>query len=160
MVQPLVIVSGGQTGADRAALDWAIAHEIPHGGWCPKGRRAEDGPLDVIYQVTETEGEGYRARTVRNVRDSDATLILNLGELEGGSLETLRIAERRSKPVRVVQLDALPTDAALAEVRDWLRINAVERLNVAGPRESKRPGVYAAAYALLAELFESRQTSA
>ena len=88
----LTIVSGGQTGADRAALDFAIAHGIEHGGWCPLGRRAEDGPLDAKYRLVETEREGYRARTVRNVRDSDATLILNLGDLEGGSLETMRIA--------------------------------------------------------------------
>ncbi|MGH8129186.1 MAG: putative molybdenum carrier protein [Gammaproteobacteria bacterium] len=146
------IISGGQTGADRAALDFAIAHGIEHGGWCPLGRRAEDGPLDAKYCLVETEREGYRARTVRNVRDSDATLILNLGELEGGSLETRRIAERRRMPVRVVQVDAPPADAKLDELREWLRVNVVARLNVAGPRESKRPGVYQAARAMLERL--------
>lgn len=151
----LIVISGGQTGADRAALDWAIEHGVAHGGWCPAGRRAEDGPLDAKYQLVETESKGYRVRTVRNVCDSDATLVLNLGELEGGSLETLRIAERRNKPVRVVQLDAPPAEAALAELRDWLRINAVERLNVAGPRESKRPGAYQAACTLFERLFSS-----
>lgn len=148
----LIVVSGGQTGADRAALDWAIAHGVPHGGWCPKGRRAEDGPLDARYRLVETERESYRSRTVRNVRDSDATLILNLGELEGGSLETMRIAQRRGKPVRALQLDAPPTDAELLELREWLRANTVARLNVAGPRESKRPGVYQAARAMLERL--------
>jgi hypothetical protein len=143
------IVSGGQTGADRAALDWAIEHGVPHGGWCPAGRRAEDGPLDVRYQLMETEGEGYRARTVRNVRDSDATLIVNLGELEGGSLETLRIAERRGKPVRVVQADAPPDESDIVSLRAWLGAVRVGRLNVAGPRESKRPGIYAATLGLL-----------
>lgn len=152
MKPSLIIISGGQTGADRAALDWAIARGIEHGGWCPAGRRAEDGPLDAKYRLVETEREGYRARTVRNVRDSDATLILNLGDLEGGSLETLRIAERRGKPVRVVQLDAQPTDEELDELRDWLRVDAVSRLNVAGPRESKRPGTYRAAHAFLERL--------
>lgn len=152
MIRVSVIVSGGQTGADRAALDWAIAHGIEHGGWCPAGRRAEDGPLDTKYRLTETEGASYRSRTVRNVRDSDATLILNLGALEGGSLETLRIAERRSKQVRVVQLDAPLTDAELDELREWLRANAVASLNVAGPRESKRPGIYAATLELLDRL--------
>lgn len=147
------IVSGGQTGADRAALDFAIVRGIEHGGWCPAGRRAEDGPVAAKYLLTETESEGYRARTVCNVRDSDATLILNLGELEGGSLETQRIAERRHKPVRVVQLDSPVTDADLEALRDWLRINAVARLNVAGPRESKRPGMYEAVRALLECLF-------
>lgn len=154
-MQPtFVIVSGGQTGADRAALDWAIAHDIPHGGWCPLGRRAEDGPLDAKYRLAETEREGYRARTVRNVRDSDATLVLNLGELEGGSLETLRIAERRGKPVRVVQLDAPPDEQTITELRGWLADSGVRVLNVAGPRESKRPGIYAAVCGLLDRLDE------
>ncbi len=85
MICPLTIVSGGQTGADRAALDLAIAHGIEHEGWCPVERRAEDGPLDAKYHLTEIEREGYQARIVRNVRDSDATLILNLGELEGAA---------------------------------------------------------------------------
>ena len=149
----LTIISGGQAGADRAALDWAIARGIEHGGWCPLGRRAEDGPLDAKYRLIETEREGYRARTVRNVRDSDATLIVNLGELEGGSLETRRIAERRHKPVWVVQMDTPPPHADLDALRDWLRVNAVVRLNIAGPRESKRPGIYQATLLLLESLF-------
>ena len=148
----MIVISGGQTGADRAALDFAIAHGVEHGGWCPLGRRAEDGSLDAKYHLVETEREGYRARTVRNVRDSDATLVLNLDELEGGSLETVRIAQRRGKPVFVVQLDAPPTDIDLAELRQWLRVHAVACLNVAGPRESKRPGIYQAARALLERL--------
>lgn len=145
------IVSGGQTGADRAALDWAIEHGVPHGGWCPADRRAEDGPLDSKYQLSETESKSYRSRTVRNVRDSDAILIVNLGELEGGSLETLRIAEQRRKPVRVVQLDSPYGDELIADLRAWLL--AVRILNVAGPRESKRPGIYAATFRLLDRLF-------
>jgi hypothetical protein len=149
------ITSGGQTGADCAALDFAITHGIPHGGWCPKGRRAEDGPIPLKYQLAATERKGYRARTVRNVRDSDATLIVNLGVLEGGSLETLRIAERRGKQVRVVQLDVPPTDAELDALREWLQVNAVARLNVAGPRESKRPGIYAATLGLLDRLLSA-----
>jgi hypothetical protein len=141
----LTIISGGQTGADRAALDFAIARGIEHGGWCSAGRRAE------------TESARYRVRTVRNVRDGDATLILNLGELEGGSRETQRIAERQGKSVRVVQVDAPTTDAELHELREWLRVNAVARLNVAGPRESKRPGVYQAALSLLERLFPTAE---
>jgi len=152
--QSLTIISGGQTGADRAALDWAIARGVPHGGWCPKGRRAEDGPLDAKYKLIETEGEGYRARTVRNVRDSDATLIFNLGELEGGSLETRRIAERRRKPVRVVQLDSSLDEQTMAELRGWLTDGGTRVLNIAGPRESKRPGIYFAAKAVLDALFD------
>lgn len=138
----LTIVSGGQTGADRAGLDFAIAHGLPHGGWCPFGRRAEDGPLHERYQMLETEGEGYRQRTKRNVADSDATLIFNIGELSDGSLATLRFAERAGKPVRVVALDVVDLATEAANVREWLVTHAVAILNIAGPRESKRPGVY------------------
>jgi hypothetical protein len=138
----LTIVSGGQTGADRAGLDFAIANGLPHGGWCPLGRRAEDGPLHERYQLRETEGEGYRQRTKRNVADSDATLIFNIGELSDGSLATLRFAERASKPVRVVALDGDDIATEVANVREWLSAHAIAVLNVAGPRESKRPGVY------------------
>lgn len=143
------IISGGQTGADRAALDWAIAHGIPHGGWCPAGRKAEDGPIDCKYQLTETESANYRARTLRNVRDSDATLVLNVGALDGGSLETLRAAEREGKPVRVVALDQA-SSVDIAEVRAWLR--GIGTINVAGPRESKRPGINRAVSVFLARL--------
>lgn len=79
------IVSGGQSGADRAALDWAIQNDLPHGGWCPKGRIAEDGRIDSRYTLRETDSEGYRQRTRQNVVDSDGTLILNTGELSDGS---------------------------------------------------------------------------
>jgi hypothetical protein len=126
---------------------------VPHGGWCPAGRRAEDGSLDLRYRLSETESKSYRSRTVRNVRDSDATLIVNLGELEGGSLETLRIAEQRGKPVRVVQLHSPYGDELIADLRAWLLDNAIRILNIAGPRESKRPGIYAATFQLLDRLF-------
>ncbi len=136
------IVSGGQTGVDRAALDFAVAHGIPHGGWCPKGRRADYGPIPPHYRLTETESEGYRQRTKRNVADSDATLILNLGELDGGSLQTLRFADRMRKPARVVQLDRDSLDVEAEITRHWLVENAVSVLNIAGPKESKRAGIY------------------
>ena len=145
------VVSGGQAGADRAALDWAIARGVPHGGWCPAGRIAEDGVLDARYQLQETEQSKYRPRTVLNVCGSDATLILNLGELDGGSLETRRIAECKGKPVRVVQLDTGSDEATIVELRDWAR--EYSTLNIAGPRESKRAGIYLATLALLERLF-------
>lgn len=147
------IVSGGQTGADRAALDWAIKRGVLHAGWCPAGRKAEDGVMPPRYQLTETEGAGYRARTVRNVRDSDGTLITNIGELEGGSLETMRIAERRAKAVRVVQLDQELTQDELVALAVWLQSSQIQTLNVAGPRESKRPAIYRATCELLDQLF-------
>ena len=149
MTVALTIISGGQTGADRAALDFAIAHGIPHGGWCPLGRRAEDGVLDPRYRLRETESKSYRQRTRRNVADSDATLILNLGELADGSLATRQLAERASKPVCVVALDADDLAADVTRVCQWLAANAIAVLNVAGPRESKRPGIYRNALAFL-----------
>jgi Circularly permutated YpsA SLOG family len=89
-LQSLKIVSGGQTGADRAGLDWAIKNGIQHGGWCPKGRRAEDGPIDAKYQLQETPSSNYPQRTEWNVRDSDGTMIFSIGEyLTGGSLKTI-----------------------------------------------------------------------
>ena len=138
------IVSGGQTGADRAALDWAIANRVPHGGWCPAGRRAEDGMIDARYALTELASRDYLQRTRRNVEDSDGTLILNLGELEGGTLATLQFATRMQRPVFVVQADFPPPDAAVRDVFKWLRESRIRTLNIAGPRESKRPGTYAA----------------
>ena len=138
------IVSGGQVGVDRAALDFAIANGISHGGYCPKGRKAEDGVIPSCYQLTETDSEGYRQRTRLNVEASDATLILNLGPLDGGTLETRRIAERLAKPVKVVQLEVAldESDERLTSTVTWLRDHGVKALNVAGPRESKRPGAY------------------
>jgi hypothetical protein len=94
------IVSGGQTGADRAALDWAITHGVPHGGWCPAGRIAEGGVIPARYQLTEVpDGGGYRQRTEANVCDSHATLIVSIApELTGGSHETMLFARRLAKP--------------------------------------------------------------
>ncbi len=94
------IISGSQTGADRAALDWAIEHGIPHGGWCPKGRLAEDCPIDARYQLQETPGSSYLQRTEWNVRDADGTVIFSITSgLSGGSKKTLDLAKKHNKPV-------------------------------------------------------------
>jgi hypothetical protein len=143
-VEIVKIISGGQAGADRAALDWAIEHGVAHGGWCPRGRKAEDGTILSKYRLTETASASYRARTRMNVSGADATLIFNMDELDGGSLETLRIAERLAKPTRVVQVDSPSIASEIATMRAWLREMHAATLNVAGPRESKRPGIYAA----------------
>jgi len=136
------IISGGQTGVDRAALDVAIELGLAHGGWCPAGRLAEDGEIPSRYDLWETASAKYDARTKANVVDSDATLILCRGEPTGGTLLTLRMAERRGKPHLVVDLDdPPPTD----DVRRWLAATPVRVLNVAGPRESSSPGVAFAA---------------
>lgn len=146
---PECIVSGGQTGVDRAALDWAIRHGIPHGGWCPKGRRAEDGPINARYDLQETASATYARRTWLNVRDSDGTLIFNLGPLEGGTLETVRCAETLHKPYRVLPLDGEDWEAVTQAVVGWLKAGCFARLNIAGPRESERPGIHARVSAIL-----------
>ncbi|MGZ8982772.1 MAG: putative molybdenum carrier protein [Methylotenera sp.] len=134
------IISGGQTGVDRAALDWAISHGIAHGGWCSQGRLAEDGVLDNQYQLVEIEHGSYRQRTKRNVLDSDGTLILNMGDLDGGTLATFKFAQQLNKPIYVVQVDD-NVESEAETVMLWLQVNNIATLNVAGPRESKRPNV-------------------
>lgn len=136
------IISGGQTGVDRAALDVAIAMGIPHGGWCPRGRLAEDGPIPDCYKLRETNSPDYPVRTEQNVLDSEATLILTRGRPTGGTELTLRLARRHGKPHLVVDLSDPP---AASVVADWLAEQAVETLNIAGPRESQCPGIAAAA---------------
>src|SRR5438105_4205172 len=90
------LISGGQTGVDRAALDWAIDHGLEHSGWCPKGRKAEDGVIPAHYDLQETASGRYEPRTRANVMEADGTLILNLGELNGGTLLTAEICRRES----------------------------------------------------------------
>lgn len=148
---PLVrIVSGGQTGVDRAALDAALDCGLAIGGWCPKGRRAEDGVIAERYPLVETPSKDYRQRTKWNVRDSDATLILVLGELSGGSRLTAGTARSLGKPLFVGRLDLYAT---AREVGEFVEAHRVRTLNVAGPRESRCPGIHARAYALLRTVF-------
>ena len=136
------IISGGQTGVDRAALDVGLALGLALGGWCPRGRRAEDGRIPDRYPLVETPERNYQARTRRNIEDSDGTLILNLGTLDGGTALTANHARQIDKPCLVV---ALEEGIEPATFREWLAAHDITVLNVAGPRESKRPGVYAAA---------------
>ena len=144
------IVSGAQTGVDRAALDVALTLGFPCGGWVPKGRRAEDGPVPVSYPMRETGGSGYPERTLLNVRDSDATLILTCGEPSGGTALTLEYAINLNRPHRVVDLlDGTSTE----EIKEWIEEEEVVVLNVAGPRESTSPGIYDQAADFLKALF-------
>ena len=146
---PLVIHSGGQTGVDRAALDAALAAGVPVGGWCPRGRRAEDGPIPARYDLRETPSADYAERTTWNVRDADATLVLTQGDAADGTALTLAYAHTAGKPLLVVDLEAGPAPEDAAR---WVRQHEVRVLNVAGPRERTVPGVYEQAFAFVVAL--------
>ena len=144
------VVSGGQTGVDRAALDVARERGLPCGGWCPRGRRAEDGVIPERYPLKETPSSDYSERTEWNVRDSDATLVLTWGPPTGGTAYTIERVIFWGRSLLLVDLSGAPGPSL---VRDWLRSEGVRVLNVAGPRESGRPGVYAKARRLLESAF-------
>ena len=145
------IVSGGQTGVDRAALDAALARRLPVGGWCPQGRRAEDGVIDARYPLTETPLPTYAQRTVWNVRDSDGTLVLCFDTLSPGTNLTIETVNAQGKALLTVDLMNTPEAAAVAA---WIAEKGIQVLNVAGPRESEAPGIYRAARAFLDAVFE------
>ncbi len=149
------ILSGGQTGVDRAALDVALEAGVPCGGWCPLGRRAEDGRIPDRYPLRETESADYSERTERNVRDSDGTLIVTRGPLSGGTALTERCARRLGRPVLIVDLDKDDPEHWAACIRDWIATHGIRVLNVAGPRESQQPGIYDAARQLLSTVLAS-----
>ena len=132
------IISGGQSGVDRAALDAAIATGIKHGGWCPKGRRAEDGTIPAQYDLQETESSEYPVRTELNVLHSDGTLILYRRVLVGGSELTRKMAERHRKPY---YLQDLEESHDVEKVHSWIHGASIRVLNIAGPRESTAPGI-------------------
>jgi len=147
------IVSGAQTGVDRAALDAAMRAGLTVGGWCPRGRKGEDGVIPDIYPLKETRGAAYRTRTRWNVRDADATLILCRGEPSGGTLLTVGFCEELGKPYRIERLRTPnPQPGALAAVIAWLRDHHVAILNVAGPRERKAAPVYERAHGFISTL--------
>lgn len=146
------IVTGGQTGVDRAALDLSLAYSIPYGGWCPRGRIAEDGVLDDRYNLVETPSEDVAVRTEWNARDSDGTLILSYGELTGGTDWTKVCAEKYGKPFLIVDLRG---EGDVARFENWCLDHKVEVLNVAGPRESHAPGeIYRLSIRMLKLLFQ------
>lgn len=137
------LISGGQTGADIAALDVALKHDFPHGGWCPKGRRSEAGPIPARYNVFETPSSSYLQRTERNVRDSDGTVVFTLAaKVTGGSLRTIEFARKHGKPcIHIGSQGGLFDDPAQL-LRKFVAQHGIKRLNVAGTRESKEPGIH------------------
>jgi len=160
------IISGGQTGADRGGLDAAIHCEIPHGGWCPMGRKAEDGVIPVEYHLTEMATPEYIPRTKANVFDSDATVIFTYGPFTGGSLKTVTYAHYLEKPYHEVDLLRTTDRQAVEEIVRWLageaELNDYDEyvakpseaciLNIAGSRESHAPGIQDAVFRLMVDV--------
>jgi hypothetical protein len=158
------IISGGQTGADRAGLDFAIEVGLAHGGYVPKGRKAEDGRIHEKYALTELATNSYPERTKRNVRESDGTVILSLNDnLSGGSALTLSYARHANKPVLHLhnsETGSGPLPQQARQLKDFIESNAIKVLNVAGPRESKEPGVYHFTLEILRQYWRDREDRA
>lgn len=148
------IVSGGQTGADRAGLDAAIESGVEYGGWAPKGRKAEDGLVPDKYHLTELKKGGYPKRTEQNVVDSDGTVIFSFGKLTGGSLLTRRFAGEYNRPHLHIDLDVVENPVSL--LQDWLIDRDVKVLNVAGQRASQAPGIYERVKSILRLVLDGR----
>ncbi len=136
------IISGGQTGADQAALDVAIKLDIPHCGWIPKGRKTEAGPLPDKYKLKEMPTTSYPERTEQNVIDSDGTVIISHGKLTGGSKLTDKLAEKHLRPCLHIDLNKTATFMAATIINTWIDLHKIKTLNVAGPRASKDPKIY------------------
>lgn len=147
---PSKIISGGQTGVDRAALDAALELGIPIGGWCPRGRKSEDGTIPDKYPLIETPKSYSLQRTEWNIRDSDATLILIIGKLEGGTRRTAELAHQMGKPYFIIDLNK---SQKTGMHKYWLEHHHPAILNIAGPRESKSPGIAIQAKDFLATCF-------
>jgi len=149
------IISGGQTGADRAALDFAIESNIPHGGWIPNGRKAEDGMIPDKYHLQEMKTADYPKRTEQNVIDSDGTLIVSHGKLTGGSLLTKKFAEKNNKPYLHIDMNVTQPVARL--ILSWIELYNIKILNVAGTRGSKDSAIYPAVMDVLKATFDESE---
>jgi hypothetical protein len=148
----LTIVTGGQSGVDRAAMDLALELGLPLRGFCPKGRLAEDGPIAARYPLQENDSELPEVRTELNVIYSDGTLIITEGVPKDGTPLTEQSAAHHNKPVFNMDLNQAPDVAAFW---NWFRINSIQNLNIAGPRESHAPGkIYARSREILGQLFQ------
>jgi hypothetical protein len=132
-------MSGGQTGVDRAALDFALHNNMLCRGWCPLGRQAEDGPIKALYPLNETFSSDPKVRTEMNVMDSDATLIIVISDMDQGTQFAHDIARLNDKPVFIWEIDK---NRNIQQFKNWLIYNSVSVLNIAGPRENFAPGIY------------------
>jgi len=138
----LKIISGGQTGVDRAALDAALESGVSAGGWCPEGRLAEDGPIAEKYPLQELPDGGYKERTLKNVQDSDATIIIYFKSISGGTKETLLCCLNEKKPYLLIDGSGITEDSASKRIKQFIDENQISLLNVAGPRASKEQRAY------------------
>lgn len=151
------IISGGQTGVDRAALDAALELGVSCGGWCPKGRKAEDGPIHHRYPLRETASSSYSVRTLKNVKESDGTLILSgSNAVSSGTALTIKFAQERKKPYLVI---VIRKREDLETSKNWIEAHRIRVLNVAGPRESEAPGIHNRAFQFLKELLMTMSLS-
>jgi hypothetical protein len=136
------IISGGQTGVDQGALDAAIKYNFPHGGWLPKGRLTEHGPLPERYDLHEMPTKSYSQRTEKNILISDGTVIISHGKLTGDSALTRNLARKHNRPFLHIDLKVTPAFIAASEINTWIIEHGIEILNVAGSRASKNPDIY------------------
>jgi hypothetical protein len=146
------IISGGQTGVDRGALDAALKHGVKCGGWCPEGREAEDGKIPDKYPLTEVPGGSYKHRTLQNIIGSDGTVIIYFGDLEGGTEETAFYCMKKGMPYKLIDLKEISIERAKELVTEFIDKKEIETLNVAGPRASRVEGAYDYAFALFDSL--------
>jgi len=148
------IISGGQTGVDRGALDACFDYSFPCGGWCPKGRLANDGAIDKKYPLQETKEKEYSARTIKNVEEADGTLIIAPENISGGTMLTYQVAKKKNKPVILVHPDPADNSMKISSIAGWLVTHSIKTLNVAGPRESEWPEAWSKSRKLVGQLLK------
>lgn len=153
-MRPIKIISGGQTGVDRGALDAALASIIPCGGWCPKQRRAEDGRIPDRYPLSEMDSSEYKPRTLRNVLESDGTLVIYFGELEGGTKLTVCYCKQQRKPCKLINACKISTEQGAYLVEHFVIKQRIKVLNVAGPRISRQPQAHDYAFRVLTQYLQ------
>ena len=151
------MISGGQTGIDRATLDFCLDNQSKCGGWCPEGRKAEDGVIDLKYPLKETLNSSYNERTAANVKDSDATVIIFENEMFGGTLKSFEFAQKEKKPLLLLDMSVMDATQAACRLMKFIGKGRPSVLNFSGPRESDWPEGYGYCYAILQEAFGRRE---